>query len=719
LFSFAQNDTTSTGEDLFDVDFNQLLNMEVTTASKKSQSISEAPAIITVITEDQIKEYGVNSLSELMSYVPGFTVQDAYWKRNIITARGIKQTLYNDKILVLLNGVPTYDAMAMEHYLDFIPIASVKRIEIIRGPGSTLYGTNAFAAVINIITKDADNNPGLYAYQKYGSFNTTETGINFAQKFGKISVNLGGTYTNRDGYTKKNVVDNKGDTSDIKYKFRNANIFANITYSDEKVGSISLQTGAMTQIWTKFGPTPTHIFGVNGDLENGGLTHYKKFYANLIWEKHFSDKFSTKFITHYNNADNFVEVGQFGWRLFSTAGALQLIDSTEMNPNRSFIRFSGNIFQEELQVNYSASKMFNLIGGVVSERRITTHLSDVYGYYYGTPLYGGSTLDDGRVKHPIEINDMGGYVQADGKFDFGLGYVAGIRLTRLGIDGNTYITPRGGLVYNINDNISVKALYGQAFRSPGPHEQYYKVPRVVYGPDIIGKSLKPEKISTTELAADIAIASKYKLRINGFMNTIEDIISRRGTSPEDTIINPEVANALIYDNLGKQHISGGEIEIIGYPSDFLSFWANASYKTGTFDTKNAAGQDTTLSFIPYMEHITANAGIAVKPIKNINISPNIQYVGERTGYLKVDKYYQHPIKIAPYMLLNMRIAYRISDNVSIELSARNLLDKNYVYPEEVRREAQGSNVDANGNPIPVVIPGGPGRAFYGTIRVNF
>ena len=94
----------SQDEDLMDFDLADILNMDVTTVSKKAESISDAPAIISVMTAQQIEELGVLSLSELMSYVPGFSVKDTYWGPDIVTARGVQMTLYNDKILMLING---------------------------------------------------------------------------------------------------------------------------------------------------------------------------------------------------------------------------------------------------------------------------------------------------------------------------------------------------------------------------------------------------------------------------------------------------------------------------------------------------------------------------------------------------------------------------------------------------------------------------------------
>ncbi len=700
LNSYSQEDTTN----LFDMDLEALMNLEITTASKTAQTISEAPAIVTVITSKQIQEYGVLTLTELMTYVPGFTVADSYWKRQMVTARGVKMTLYNDKILMLINGIPAYDAAALEHYLDVIPITSVDKIEIIRGPGSTLYGTNAFSAVINIITKDGEKSTGFDAYLMGGSFATREVGFSVSDKFNNFSYHFGTTMKDNDGYRKYEVADEYTNTNfapthpfysyvsrlpkkhTLVYEHDNHNYFANLKYKD-----FSLQSGYMYQKWAKFGPLPAIIFSNNGNTASGGRAYQDKFYVNLIFDKELSEKLSTKVTFHYDWMDKQSDIGNFGEAIYKKL--LNIIDTTTPN---DFYRFSGYLYQLEAQARYSFNQYANIIAGATYESRTTTHLADLYSDLDGYLLFEGSTR-----KLPFSIDDIGAYLQVNGKI-WKLGYTAGIRMSVLGMNEKTYITPRVGLVYGFAENSSIKLLYGEAFRGAGPQEGFYKVPILIYGPDAVGGSLKPERIRTYEVAWDQTITNRYKIRLNGYYLNVFDIIQRRDATQEElNIIDPNMTATKIYDNLGEQEIMGLEAEVHAYPTDYLSFFANYSYKEG----KIFEGDSTVSDYIPFMENHTFNGGFTLSIFnKRLSISPNYQYVGERKGTLisKPDSIFS----VDAFGLLNVNVSYKASEKVTISLIARNITDEMYFYPEDVRRN------------IPV-IPGGPGASAFVKLHYRF
>jgi iron complex outermembrane receptor protein len=502
-------------DDLAEMSLEDLMNIKVSTVSKKAQSISEAPAIITVITAEQIEELGVQGISELMTFVPGFTVADSYWKRQIVTSRGVKMTLYNDKILMLVNGIPAYGAAAMEHFLDLVPITSIKQIEIIRGPGSTLYGTNAFAAVINIITKEGKTNNIGQAYIKGGSFKTREAGASFGDQSGDFSYHFGVLMKNNDGFV-KTAIDEAGVEADIAYE-NDINAF----YTDLAYKNVSINAGYYSQRYGKFGPIPAFYSG-NRQHVDGGQGIIEKYYINGIFDKQLSEKFNTKISLHYDNVDKQHGTGDFGYNVYYNE--LGLIDTT-VAPD--YYRFGGYLMQGEAQLGYTISDKLSFIGGISVENRTTQNLADLYSDYNGDLLFAGST-----EKMPFSVLDYGIYLQADGSFGK-LGYVAGIRATYLGISEKMYFTPRVGLVYNFSKSSSVKLLYGEAFRGAGPQEQYYKVPQIIYGPDVFGEGLEPERIKTYELAWDQTLMEKYKIRVNGFYLNVFDIIGRRPATQQN------------------------------------------------------------------------------------------------------------------------------------------------------------------------------------------
>lgn len=675
---------TSIEMDLFEMTLEELMDMEVTTVSKKSQSISKAPAVVTIIKQNQIENYGVKTLTELMTYIPGFSVKDTYWKRQIVTSRGVTMSLYNDKILMLVNGIPAYGAAAMEHFLDLIPITSVKQIEVIRGPGSTLYGTNAFSAVINVITKDGKAGKDFSAYAGVGSFETKESGFSFSDNVGEFIYHLGATYHDDDGYKKKDILDEDGNTNDMIYEFDNSNLFTSISFRD-----FTVNAGYLYQRWAKFGPLPRFWAGHNNHLGAGGRAYHDKYFVNGMFSKDINEKLDVKFSLHYDFIDKQIDIGQFGLNIYQYT--IQAIDTTTVP---DYYRFGGQLYQAEAQLHYQLAEHHSLIVGFSGESRETRNLADLYTDLNGSLMFEGSTQE-----LPFAVNDFGGYAQFDGELGK-LGYVAGIRYSYLGVSEKAYLTPRAGLVYNVSGSTSIKALYGNAFRGPGPQEQYYKVPILIYGLDAIDKGLEPEQINTFELAVDQKFLKRYKIRANAFMLNINELINRRpATQAEIQLIDPNLPSTLIYDNLGDKDITGFEIELNGYPTDNLNFWGNISYKDG-----EVLNEDTvTFDYLPFVEKITANGGISLKLFKSLTIAPNYQYVGERKGELSSDPGTTQSVDA--YGIMNLVIINEINKQLKLQLNLKNLLDEEYYYPEDIRQNI-------------LKIPGGPGRFVYITLKYN-
>lgn len=147
--------------DLTQLSLDDLANIQVTSASRKSENLSQAPAAIYVLTGEAIREGGFTSLPDALRTVPGLYVaqtDDHIWQ---ISARGFSD-LNNNKMLVLVDGRSVYTPLYGGVYWDAldIPPENIARVEVIRGPGGTLWGANAVNGVINIVTKSAAEAPG-------------------------------------------------------------------------------------------------------------------------------------------------------------------------------------------------------------------------------------------------------------------------------------------------------------------------------------------------------------------------------------------------------------------------------------------------------------------------------------------------------------------------------------------------------------------------------
>lgn len=160
----AEPSSESVAQDLTELSLEELMMVEVTSVSKKKQSLQTSAAAIFVITQEDIRRSGVTSIPEALRMVPGVQVARLDGNKWAVTARGFNGQFAN-KLLVLVDGRNVYNPLfagTLWETLDTI-MADIDRIEVIRGPGATLWGVNAVNGVINIITKDSQKTSGYLA----------------------------------------------------------------------------------------------------------------------------------------------------------------------------------------------------------------------------------------------------------------------------------------------------------------------------------------------------------------------------------------------------------------------------------------------------------------------------------------------------------------------------------------------------------------------------
>ena len=169
---------------LLGLSLEELMNIPVSIATKYEKSLKEVPAVVTVITANDIANSGARNIMDVLQYVPGFEFSRSRLGLYYAGVRGVKDPNTTSRLLVLKDGTPYNGIMygvgiAMQKTFD---LKSIDRIEIIRGPGSALYGRNAFVGVINIITKSGKDRNKLQVYPSVGNFNTYCVGASYETK---------------------------------------------------------------------------------------------------------------------------------------------------------------------------------------------------------------------------------------------------------------------------------------------------------------------------------------------------------------------------------------------------------------------------------------------------------------------------------------------------------------------------------------------------------
>ena len=185
LLGAQAQSTQSTQTDLTSLQIEDLMNVDVTSASKKEQKMSRVPAAIFVITQEDIRRSGATNIPDLLRMVPGLEVAQITPSVWAISARGFNSQ-YSNKLLVLIDGRTVYTPLFSGVYWDAqdVPLDSIERIEVIRGPGATVWGTNAVNGVINIMTKITRETPGGMATAEGGTLDHGSGMVRYGGRIG-------------------------------------------------------------------------------------------------------------------------------------------------------------------------------------------------------------------------------------------------------------------------------------------------------------------------------------------------------------------------------------------------------------------------------------------------------------------------------------------------------------------------------------------------------
>jgi iron complex outermembrane receptor protein len=530
---FGQEEAVDETVDLTSLSLEELMEIEVetvSTASKYEQKVSEAPSSVTIITAEEIRKYGYRTLADVFNSVRGFyTTYDRNY--HYVGVRGLgRPGDYNMRILMLIDGHRVNDnvgdssSIGEDFYLD---TALIKKIEIIHGPGSALYGSNAILAVVNIITKDGKDYDGVELFGEYGSYDAGRGRVTYGKVFENgMDVLISGSYFDKDGDTLyfKDFDDpatNYGKVdNDDEQSYR---LFGKLTLDDLSltVANVSREKGIPTAPWGgEFGDDRTRSWD---DLILIGLTH----------NHDFSDKFSMKNRIAYNYYDY-----KGHW----------VYDDGGLYVNKD--RWKGRWWEYELQFIAEPFERHKLTWG--SEFRYNVR-QDQRNWDFD--IY----LDDKQ-----HSKNWGLYLQDEFKVLDNVTLIGGIRYDEYDTVGST-TNPRLALIYNYSDATTLKLLYGEAFRAPNAYELYYHDGYYTMKPPT---SLESETIETYEIVLEQKFNKNITGSVSGFYYTLEDLIDQT-VDPGDSLI--------VFTNTDEVEVKGLEFELDGRWENGLRSRASYSY----------------------------------------------------------------------------------------------------------------------------------------------
>jgi iron complex outermembrane receptor protein len=198
----AQAETPRSNKDLLKLSLDELLDIKVTSVAKKEQKLADTAAAVFVISQEDIRRSGHRTLPELLRMVPGIEVANISASSWAVTSRGLNEE-FARRLLVLIDGRSIYSPLFSGVYWDSHNplLEDIDRIEVVRGPGGTLWGANAVNGVINVITKKAKDTQGGFLEAGAGSEEKGFGSLRYGGQFGKTTHYRGYVkYFNRDDF---------------------------------------------------------------------------------------------------------------------------------------------------------------------------------------------------------------------------------------------------------------------------------------------------------------------------------------------------------------------------------------------------------------------------------------------------------------------------------------------------------------------------------------
>lgn len=496
----AQDDESS---DLFNLSLEELLSIPVTSASKKAEGLQDAPSVIATITAEEIEDFGANNLYEVLERATGFYGISSYiFPQNSIALRMDIPSHINPNILFLINGRPFRESVKGGQNVGLLttfPVNTIQQIEIIRGPGSVLYGSNAYIGVVNIITKDYE---GIEVFGGMGSFETTQFGARagFNSRGFKLSSGIqvfkqGGWQFADSTRTREVVVD--GDS-----------VLA-AQYAEQKFGD--------------------EVFSANLSAS------YKSFKFSSFYGTNSMGRISSGFSVpgNYDTERLFIDLG---WKDTLVSDLYTLSANVTYN-------FIDDVFLSEVEQE--------LLGhDYVLELTNFFQVSSTFDFLVGGTWYrltGRQRSGEAESIDDYEKNWINGYTQMNYQAADWLKFVAGAQVNKIpNVDLN--FVPRISAVAKWQNGPGAKLMYGQAFRAAYPGETDLVLTTVVGDPNLV-----PETISTFE--AQLSHANKKgNLTATYFRSNSQDRISRVLNTAEGA------TSDLIYANTGELSSAGVEVE---------------------------------------------------------------------------------------------------------------------------------------------------------------
>jgi len=524
---------TQSDQDLMSLSIEDLTRIKVYSASRHPEEIRETPSSVSVITAEEIRRYGWRTLGDALASLRGFyTSYDRSY--TYLGVRGfLRPGDYNSRILLLLNGhrlnenVYGSAAIGSEFPLD---LDLIDHIEVVRGPGSSLFGTNAVFGVINIITRQPADPYAVEVSGDVSSFLSRHGRITGSASHGRLSALLSGSSYESAGpsplfFPEFAAPGNNGGFADNIDGERYAQAFSDVHY-----GNFRFQGLYSSRM--KIVPTASYgtNFGDPGTRTTDTVGHF-----DVEYRRSLSSNTDLDVRAYYDHYDYY---GTYAYGGTNSPDRYLNIDSSVADWSGVETTLDHKIGRHRLTFGANYEYSFRV---------------DQKNQNAGEPLI----LNDHRTPWLAAI-----FAEAEFKLGHNLALHGGARLDYFSAYGSA-ISPRAALVYSPNPRTTLKYIYGRAFRSPNAYENYYTDGVTEERP---ATPLQKENIQSHELVLDRSLTAWLGMTVDGYYNTLDHLI--------DWVVDP--ANDMTHAvNIGQDRGRGVEFEL---DAKRASGWeARASY----------------------------------------------------------------------------------------------------------------------------------------------
>lgn len=624
--SWAFTDDSSDLDQLKSLSLEDLLGIEVTSASKKSQKLTDTSGAIFVISAEDIRRSGKTSVPELLRMVPGIQVARIDVNKWAISARGFSGRFAN-KLLVLIDGRSVYTPTFSGVYWDVqdMPLADVDRIEVIRGPGATLWGANAVNGVINIITKSAEDTQGGLASVGAGNVEKGFADLRYGGELGDSGwYRLSGKYFNREGLVSSTPKQGADEWEAARLAFR-----ADLELSDEDslsvMANIYQDEVVENALVPELSPPYIRTAVLNSDARGHSLV--------TNWQRTLGDDadFSLKaYLDHTYREDSLVDNAVDERSTFD----LEFIHRFQLTDVQEIIWGAGFRWTEN-KITDSSIAIFP-VGGQ-SDRLFNVYIQDEL-----------RLLDDQlylTLGSKFEHNDFTG----------------------------TEIQPSVRLRYVVNEDRSIWAAISKAVRTPSSGEDNGQVVAGVVPPSVGGSpvpvllqiqgsgSFDSEELIAYEAGYKAKLSDVFYIDVALFYNDYDRARSiENGTPVPGTTLPPHVVQPLIPANARNYTVAGFELSADWAVSEKLRLFGAYSYLN--IDASVDLGSTDT----EFSDEETSDPDHLLSVRAQIDLSATME--------LDIWGRYTHDQILDPYTALDVRFGWQVTDDIELSLAGQNLLE---------------------------------------------